>query len=211
MNIGTRKTHDNKPDAAVGTSEATTGVTLVSLIAKVDAPSVSSRRHGARARVDMKAATTSTANKFQEWFGAPNASKALIAPPFLNKRQKIDPALGVMKTKIKGESPEMKIVHGSGNVFRDLGFADAHVLSLRSKLLMSLGEFSQKNRARRVATERARLKAIIQGDPGRLTLDRLVKAATRIGIRVELLIDTTQGCDVPPSNHLHRAEPRKRG
>lgn len=76
----------------------------------------------------------------------------------------------------------LKMVHGSDNVFRDLGFPEdeARNLALRSELMIRIEEF--------VALTQPRLNALLKGKIEHFSLDALVNAATRAGLHVELRV-----------------------
>jgi predicted XRE-type DNA-binding protein len=85
-------------------------------------------------------------------------------------------------------------VRGSGDVFADLGFADAPLMRLKSRVA---GEIARAL-DRRGLTVRAAAKAtgaaaadfsrIRNADLDRFTLDRLVRIAERLGCRVEIKV-----------------------
>ena len=84
--------------------------------------------------------------------------------------------------------------HGSGNLFRDLGFpeGEARTLALRSELMISVEKVVKESRltrasaARRVGIALPRLNALLRGKLGQFNLDTLVAIAARAGLRVEL-------------------------
>jgi len=90
----------------------------------------------------------------------------------------------------------MRMVRGSGNVFRDLGFREpeARNLALRSEIMIRIEEFveqsgmTQARAAARLALTQSRLNALLKGKIDQFSLDALVNAATRAGLRVELLV-----------------------
>lgn len=90
----------------------------------------------------------------------------------------------------------MKIVRGSGNVFRDLGFPEpeARNLALRSEIMVRIEEFversglTQARAATRLGLTQPRLNALLKGKIDQFSLDALVNAATRTGLHVDLLV-----------------------
>lgn len=84
--------------------------------------------------------------------------------------------------------------HGSGNVFRDLGFpeGEAHTLALRSELMITIEEVVTRSRltraaaAKRLGIAQLRLNALLQGKLDQFDLDALVTIAARVDLRVEL-------------------------
>lgn len=93
-------------------------------------------------------------------------------------------------------SKRIKIVPGSGNVFRDLGFSEAEArnLALRSELMIRIEEFversglTQARAAQRLGLTQPRLNALLRGKIDLFSLDALVNAATRAGLNVELRV-----------------------
>ncbi len=89
-----------------------------------------------------------------------------------------------------------KIVQGSGNVFRDLGFPEeeARNLALRSELMVRIEEYveqsglTQARAAQRLGLTQPRLNALLRGKIEQFSLDALVMAATRAGLNVELRV-----------------------
>jgi predicted XRE-type DNA-binding protein len=88
------------------------------------------------------------------------------------------------------------MVRGSGNVFRDLGFPEdeSRSLALRSELMICIEEYversglTQARAAARLGLTQPRLNALLRGKLELFSLDALVNAATRAGLRVELRI-----------------------
>jgi predicted XRE-type DNA-binding protein len=93
-------------------------------------------------------------------------------------------------------SKRVKMVQGSDNVFRDLGFPEdeARNLALRSELMIRIEEFvetsemTQSRAAARLGLTQPRLNALLKGKIQQFSLDALVNAATRAGLHVELRI-----------------------
>jgi predicted XRE-type DNA-binding protein len=90
----------------------------------------------------------------------------------------------------------LKMVQGTDNVFRDLGFPEdeARNLALRSELMIRIEEFveqselTQARAAARLNLTQPRLNALLKGRIDQFSLDALVNAATRAGLHVELRI-----------------------
>ncbi len=91
---------------------------------------------------------------------------------------------------------KLKMRRGSGNVFRDLGFAEdeARNLALRSELMIRIGEFVKDSRltqaeaAGRLGLTQPRLNALLKGRIDQFSLDALVNVATRAGLHVALKV-----------------------
>jgi predicted XRE-type DNA-binding protein len=92
----------------------------------------------------------------------------------------------------------IKMVRGSRNVFRDLGFreSEARNLALRSEIMIRIEEFverselTQARAAARLGITQPRLNALLKGRIDLFSLDALVNAATRAGLQVDLLVTT---------------------
>ena len=93
---------------------------------------------------------------------------------------------------MKGQQPE--VVHGSGNVFRDLGHANADVEQLKAILAAEIIKLlDRKGLSVRAAQTRTRIAAadfsrIRNADLGRFTVDRLMSIINRLGSRVEVKV-----------------------
>jgi predicted XRE-type DNA-binding protein len=87
-------------------------------------------------------------------------------------------------------------VTGSRNVFRDVGFREpeARTLALRSELMIRIEEsvsrsgLTEARTAARLGLTQRKLSALLKGRIDRFTLDALVIAATRAGLRVDLRV-----------------------
>jgi predicted XRE-type DNA-binding protein len=90
----------------------------------------------------------------------------------------------------------MKMVKGSGNVFRDIGFSEgeAQNLLLRSELMLRIEQvvkqsgFTQQQAAKQLGITQPRLNDLLKGRIDKFSLDALVNVATRAGLRVEIKI-----------------------
>ncbi len=89
---------------------------------------------------------------------------------------------------------KMEIVCGSGNVFRDLGPANADALQFKAILAAEIIKALDKERLSvRAAHQRTGIAAadfsrIRNADLGRFTVDRLISIINRLGSRVEVKI-----------------------
>lgn len=88
----------------------------------------------------------------------------------------------------------MEVERGSGNVFRDLGYANADVLQFKSLLALEIVKLLDKEQLTvRAAHERTGIAAadfsrIRNADLGRFTVDRLMMIINRLGSRVEVRV-----------------------
>ena len=85
-------------------------------------------------------------------------------------------------------------VRGSGNVFADLGFADAPVMRLKSRVATEIAHTLDRRKssvrlaAKEAGATAADLSRICNADLDRFTLDRLIRIAERLGCRVDIRI-----------------------
>ena len=90
----------------------------------------------------------------------------------------------------------LKIERGSGNVFRDIGFApeEAQNLHLRSELMTRVEQFVKRSGVTQTAAARAlgitqpRLNDLLRGKIDKFSLDALVNMLGHAGMRVELRV-----------------------
>jgi predicted XRE-type DNA-binding protein len=95
---------------------------------------------------------------------------------------------------MKRKADEDDLVLGSGDVFADLGFADAPLMRLKSRVATEIARtldrrsLSARAAAKDTGATAADLSRIRHADLDRFTLDRLVRIAERLGCRVEIRI-----------------------
>jgi predicted XRE-type DNA-binding protein len=86
------------------------------------------------------------------------------------------------------------IIRGSGDVFADLGFADAPVMRLKSHVATEITraldrcKLSVRAAAKEAGTTAADVSRIRNADLDRFTLDRLVRIADRLGCRIAIKV-----------------------
>jgi predicted XRE-type DNA-binding protein len=93
-------------------------------------------------------------------------------------------------------STRMRITTSSGNVFRDLGFAEpeAENLKLRSELMMRVEKFvkqsdlTQVEAARVLGITQPRLNQLLKGKIQLFSLDALVNMLANAGMRVTVTV-----------------------
>jgi predicted XRE-type DNA-binding protein len=89
---------------------------------------------------------------------------------------------------------ELELIRGSGNIFADLGMADAETLQLKAKLVSQiirrLGKMDMTVRAAATVAncDPSDIQRIRNADVGRFTIDRLLKIAFRLGCKIELKV-----------------------
>jgi len=93
------------------------------------------------------------------------------------------------------KNEKIELVHGSGNVFRDFGYANADVEQLKAILATEIAKMlDRENLTVRAAHARTGIAAadfsrIRNADLGRFTLDRLISIINRLGSRVDVQIN----------------------
>ena len=102
------------------------------------------------------------------------------------------------------KSEKLKVVRGSGNVFRDLGHenADAQQFKaiLAAEIIKALDRDGLCVRAAhsRTGIAAADFSRIRNADLGRFTVDRLMSIINRLGSRVEVRVRVRRGEPVAP-------------
>ena len=90
----------------------------------------------------------------------------------------------------------MRMIRGSGNVFRDLGFGreEAENLRQRSELMITLTDLIEKRRwtqavaAKALGVTQPRISDLKRGKLGRFSLDMLVQMLNRAGAQVTISV-----------------------
>ena len=89
---------------------------------------------------------------------------------------------------------QLEIVHGSGNVFRDLGYEDADVHQLKALLAAEIIKkldrdgLSVRKAQSLTGIAAADFSRIRNADLSRFTVDRLMTIMNRLGSRVEVTV-----------------------
>jgi predicted XRE-type DNA-binding protein len=92
------------------------------------------------------------------------------------------------------KSEKLEVVHGSGNVFRDLGRQDADAEQFKAILAAEIIRTLDRERLTvraahaRTGTAAADFSRIRNADLGRFTLDRLMSILNRLGSRIEIRV-----------------------
>jgi predicted XRE-type DNA-binding protein len=92
------------------------------------------------------------------------------------------------------ESDKIDIIHGSNNVFEDVGFSkgEAAKLKIRADLMIELREYIRERRwtqARAAAffgETQPRISNLLAGEIERFSVEKLIKMLARAGIRVAM-------------------------
>jgi predicted XRE-type DNA-binding protein len=91
-------------------------------------------------------------------------------------------------------SERLKVQRGSGNVFRDVGFAseEAENLLLRAQLMSEIREvargMTQAQSAKRFGVTQPRINDVLRGKIDKFSLDALVNMLSKAGMRVEMRV-----------------------
>ena len=106
-----------------------------------------------------------------------------------------------MKTRLIGG---VEVHRGSGNVFADLGLADADKLKIKSglvieirKAMRSLG-LKQLEAAKRMGISQPKISDMMRGDFSNLSERKLMDCLTRLGYDIEIRVKPAQA----DSGHL---------
>ena len=92
------------------------------------------------------------------------------------------------------KAEKLEIVRGSGNVFRDLGQANADLLQLKAllaaEIIAALDRHGLSGRAAQTRTKiaAADFSRIRNADLGRFTVDRLMAIVNRLGSRIDVKV-----------------------
>jgi predicted XRE-type DNA-binding protein len=96
------------------------------------------------------------------------------------------------------ETDDVEVVHGSGNVFRDLRLPDADTDQMKSALAAEILKAMREQglthpaAARRAEVQRADTSRICKVDLDRFTIDRLVRIVNRLDRRVEVVVSAAE-------------------
>jgi len=95
------------------------------------------------------------------------------------------------------KNERLEVTRGSGNVYRDLGHANADVKQLKALLAAEIlkaldrERLSVRQAQQRTGIAAADFSRIRNADLGRFTLDRLMSIVNRLGSRVEVKLKVT--------------------
>jgi predicted XRE-type DNA-binding protein len=97
------------------------------------------------------------------------------------------------------KSEKLELVHGSGNLFRDLGYENADLEQLKAILAAEIIKALDRQRLSVRAAQRqtgiaaADFSRIRNAELRRFTVDRLMSIINRLGSRVEVKIKVRRG------------------
>ncbi|MDE2130341.1 MAG: XRE family transcriptional regulator [Betaproteobacteria bacterium] len=98
----------------------------------------------------------------------------------------------------------IEIESSSGNVFADLGLADAEKLKIKSGLVIEITRavrrlgLTQEDAARRMGITQPKVSAMLKGDFSNLSERKLMDCLNRLGYDIEIKVKSTRG----PVGHL---------
>jgi predicted XRE-type DNA-binding protein len=93
------------------------------------------------------------------------------------------------------KNEKIELVHGSGNVFRDFGYANADVEQLKAILATEITKILDREKLTvraahaRTGVAAADFSRIRNADLSRFTLDRLMSILNRLGARVDVQVN----------------------
>ncbi|MDN7182699.1 helix-turn-helix domain-containing protein [Caballeronia sp. SEWSISQ10-4 2] len=88
----------------------------------------------------------------------------------------------------------IEVETGSGNVFADLGFADAEKLKIKSGLVIEITKavrklgLTQEEAARRMGIAQPKVSGLLRGDFSNLSERKLMDCLNRLGYDIEIKI-----------------------
>lgn len=98
----------------------------------------------------------------------------------------------------------VEVLRGSGNVFADLGLADAEKLKIKTGLVVEIRkamrrlELTQQEAAKRMGLTQPKVSDMMRGDLSNLSERKLMDCLTRLGYDIEIKIKPTK----QPVGHL---------
>jgi predicted XRE-type DNA-binding protein len=101
----------------------------------------------------------------------------------------------------------IEVETGSGNVFADLGFADAEKLKIKSGLVIEITKavgklgLTQEEVARRMGIAQPKVSGLLRGDFSNLSERKLMDCLNRLGYDIEIKIKPAK----EPIGHLSLA------
>lgn len=101
---------------------------------------------------------------------------------------------GLAYTSGTEDRDEIRVTHGSGNVFADLGLPNPEELLYKSKLVVAIQDaiddlgLTQRAAARWVGVSQPDLSKLLRGRTMSFTVDRICDMLTRLGNDVEITV-----------------------
>jgi predicted XRE-type DNA-binding protein len=94
----------------------------------------------------------------------------------------------------EGKQEEMRVTHGSGNVFADLGLPNPEELLYKSKLVVAIQDLmkdlrlNQSAAAKLMGVSQPDLSKLLRGRTMSFTVDRLYLMLTQLGADIEITV-----------------------
>jgi predicted XRE-type DNA-binding protein len=101
-----------------------------------------------------------------------------------------------------------RITRSSGNIFADLGLANASEHEMKARIVLTLGraievlELSQTEAAQRIGIAQPDLSKILRGNFSGFSLERLLSAVMKLGNDVEIKIKKHRGADAKQEGRM---------
>jgi predicted XRE-type DNA-binding protein len=101
---------------------------------------------------------------------------------------------GIRRDYIQAADDSIGVEEGSGNVFADLDLPNPDVALAKAELvrrirdLVSGRKLSERKAAELLGLERARFAALVRGQVGRFSFDRLFRCLNALGQQVEITV-----------------------
>lgn len=92
----------------------------------------------------------------------------------------------------------IEVHQGSGNVFADLGLADADKLKIKTGLVMAISKamrslgLTQQEAAKRMGITQPKVSSMMRGDFANLSERKLMDCLTRLGYDIEIKVRPAQ-------------------
>ena len=109
-------------------------------------------------------------------------------------------------------SSEPEFMASSGNVFADLGLADAGTRLAKTELARSITAFiqerglTQREAARALEIDQPKVSAITRGRLGDFSLERLLMLVNRLGMDIDIAVSPNPEPSHPPQMVVHGVE-----
>jgi predicted XRE-type DNA-binding protein len=144
-------------------------------------------------------AAHSDLRNFGKFGPSPAARRRASTSPHVGERQdrsRLDcssyPSCGIM---LHGQAANRKpVTRGSGNVFRDLGLADADVLQAKADLVFKISAIIDKRRLTQVeaaqilGVSQPKISALLRGHLDGFSLERIMRFLAALDQRVEIKV-----------------------
>ncbi len=92
------------------------------------------------------------------------------------------------------EKDQIEVVHGSGNIYADVGLPDAEAKQIKARIAIAIMKrqdalkLTARAAAKLAGCDAADIQRIRNADWSKFTIDRLLRYAMRMGCKVELKV-----------------------